>query len=119
MSCRARNGFAPRRVATNVSSCARGSPSRFTRSLDTQASFDAATLARTRAELNFTEKISDFARGRIGSIGTMNDIFIDAGGKIRAYRSLGGLLGVCGAHDLTILGDRVFPFQHLHDHGTG
>src|SRR5882757_182204 len=119
MSCRARNGFAPRRVATNVSSCARGSPSRFTRSLDTQASFDAATLARTRAELNFTEKISDFARGRIRGIGTMNDVFVDAGGKIRTNRSLGGLLRVGGAHDLAILGNGVFTFQHLRDHGAG
>ena len=33
----------------------------------------------------------------------------------RAQRARGGIGGVCGAHDLAIPGNGVFPFQH-HDH---
>src|SRR5579864_8791935 len=101
MSCRARNALAPRRVATNVSSCARGSPSRFTRSLDTKTPLlMTATLARTRADLNFAKEVADLARRGFGRIGAVNDVFIDAGGEIRADGSFVRLLRIRRAHHL-------------------
>src|ERR1700722_18792253 len=120
MSWRARNGFAPRRAATNASSCARGSPSRFTRSLDTRDSpyLAAATLTRTRADLNFAKEVADLARRGIGRVGTVNDVLVGTRGKIRPNGSLVRLLWIRGAHHLTIFRNCVFAFQHLYHHGT-
>src|SRR5271163_2335254 len=111
MSCRARNGFAPRRCATNASSGARGSPNRFTRS--------PATLTSPRAELNFAEEIADFARRRVRSVRAMHDVFVDAVGEIGANRSLGRFFWVSGSHDFAIPCNGTFTFEHLHHHRAG
>src|ERR1700722_14946380 len=79
----------------------------------------AATLARTRTDLNFAKEVADLARRGIGGIGTMNDVFIDAGGKIRADGSLVCLLWIRRPHHLAIFRDRIIPFEHLDHHGTG
>src|SRR6266404_2316518 len=76
------------------------------------------TLARTRAELNFPKKVGNLPRRGIRRVGPMDDVLIDAGGKIGADGALGCLLRVRGAHDLAILGDRTLTLEHLHHHRT-
>src|SRR5258707_4118688 len=76
------------------------------------------TLARTRAELNFSKEVGNFPRCGIRRIRPMDDVFIDAGGKIGANRALGGLLRIGGANDLSILGDRALTLEHLDHHRT-
>src|SRR3984893_14163042 len=49
----------------------------------------------------------------------MNDVLIDAGGKIGADRALGRFLRIGGAHDLAVLGDGTIALEHLYHHGTG
>src|SRR3954471_2441036 len=57
--------------------------------------------------------------GRLGRIGAVHGIGIDAVGEVCADGALLGLLGIRGAHQLAVLGDRVLALQHLDHHGAG
>src|SRR6266478_3469981 len=76
------------------------------------------TLARTRAELNFSKEVGNFPRRGIRRVGPMDDVLVDTAGKIGANRALGRLLRIGGAHDLAILCDRTLTLEHLHHHRT-
>src|SRR5712671_6103868 len=76
------------------------------------------TLARTRAELNFSKEVGNFPCRGVRRVGPMDDVLVDAGGKIGANRALGRLLRIGGAHDLAILCDRTLTLEHLHHHRT-
>ena len=78
----------------------------------------AHTLARTRADLNFAEEVSNLPRGRIGGIRAMHHVLIDAGREVRADGALGGLFRVRRPHHLAILRDGTLALEHLH-HAPG
>src|ERR1700722_8470162 len=77
-----------------------------------------STLARTRAELNFSEEVADLPRRGIGRIRTMHDVLIDAVRKIGANRAFRRLLWISGAHHFAVLCDRALALEHLHHHRT-
>src|ERR1700676_3781397 len=80
--------------------------------------FRAATLARTRTELNFAEEIADFPGRGIRRVRAMDDVLVDARRKIGANRSPGRLLRIGGAHHLAIACDRALALEDLHHDRT-
>src|SRR5690606_37104975 len=75
--------------------------------------------AQTFADVGSTEEIGNFTRSGSGGIGTVYGVFIDGFGEIGTNGTGSGFLRVGGAHQLTVLGNRAFAFQHLHQHRAG
>src|SRR5271165_1092977 len=73
------------------------------------------TLARTRADLNFAEEERYFASRRIGRVGAVHDVLVDALGQVGADRAGCGLFWIRGTHDVAILRDRTLALEHLDD----
>ena len=122
ISWRARNGFSPI-PATNASSSARVSPSRFVfasgvASHACHRSLQAAQRG-ARAEVGSGEEVRDLGARVVGAVGAVHDVLLDAGREVGADRALVGLLRVGGAHQLAVLRHGVLAFQHLHDDRTG
>ena len=62
------------------------------------------------------EEVGNFHSSRGRSIRTVNGVGIDRRCKVRANRARVSLLRVGCAHELTILGDGIFAFEHLNHH---
>src|SRR5690606_39582321 len=63
--------------------------------------------------------LGDFASGGSFGVGTVNGVLIDGYGEVGANGARSSFFRVGGTHQLTVLGDGVLTFQHLHDDRTG
>src|SRR5262245_54774391 len=114
MTWRAWNGFSPSCV-NKLSSSARGIPSRLSRSAD----MDFTCPISARKNLRRVEEEGNLLPRRVGAVGAMHHVALDALGEVRADGARRRLLRVGGAHHLAMLRDRVLAFEHLHDDRTG
>src|SRR5579871_2192227 len=115
MSCRARKGWLPRE-RTNSSSAGRGSPSRLVRAV---AVVLIGLRSGARVQLGCAEKESNLARRRIGRIGAVHHVALDALGEVGADRAGRGLLRIGGTHDVAVAGHGILALEHLNHDGTG
>src|SRR5688572_6699887 len=112
-SCRARYGLAPK-PPTKTSSSVLVIPSRLVRPA---VSLMAERIsARARAERRFGEEISDLPRRVIGAVGSVHDVFLDAGREVGTHGSGRRFLRVGGTHDVAVTLHGGFAFEHLDHH---
>src|SRR5688572_21877327 len=72
--------------------------------------------ARARAKRRFGEEISDLPRRVIGAVGSVHDVFLDAGRKVGTHGSWRRFLRVGGTHDVAVTLHGGFAFEHLDHH---
>src|SRR5690606_30609688 len=78
------------------------------------------TTSAARADFVVVEEISHFTLSRGGRVRTMNGVGVDGGSKIRTTGASFCLFRVGSTHQLTILQDGAFAFQHLnHNRARG
>src|SRR5271169_1198 len=70
----------------------------------------AAVLSRLH-QFRAGEKVADFEGGRIGGVGTVRAIVLDAGAEFLADGAGRGFRGIGCAHGLAPFGDRAFRFE--------
>src|SRR5690606_9674415 len=78
------------------------------------------TTSAARADFVVVEEISHFTLSGGGRVRTMNGVGVDGGSKIRTNGASFCLFRVGSTHQLTILQDGAFAFQHLnHNRARG
>src|SRR5579862_9786705 len=68
--------------------------------------------------VEFAEEEADFVEGGFDRVRTMYRIRLDGFGEILADGSGRRFRRVGCAHHLAVLRNRIFPLQHLHNHGS-
>src|SRR5215471_20906224 len=66
-----------------------------------------------------SEELSNLLCRGFRPVGTMDRIFADRAPQRLANGARRGLSGVGRTHDVTVLGNRILPLQHLDDYWTG
>src|SRR5712692_1822488 len=104
-TCMPRNGFSPISAKKAVIA-ARSRPIKFILPLVCMF-YLLSTSTDAWTNFHFGKEIGDFRFCGLRAIRSVNRVFVDSAGKIRAYRPRGRLFGIRCAHNLAVFRDRI------------